>query len=280
MSSRWLEIRTWRTSRQGVVGRELQQQALAEVAGPDARRVELLDQAQGLLGLREGDVAAEVADDLVELEVQEPVVVEVVDDVLGQGADGRLGVEEAELVGQVVVERLRPRGHVLHGVVLAVGLLAQRGPAEAVRLAERARTSRPVPSNSGRLGGLVAVVGGLRRPRPPAPGTRARSTRTGFSLSSWSIRSCKAMSGSCRISIDWIMRGAMRSRMSVRICCEVSRRMVLDSAAREGDGVDGDESEPDRPRVESHERMRRDGIPSDRQESMPRSSIALPSGDD
>ena len=38
-------------------------------------------------------------------------------------------------------------------------------------------------------------------------GRRSRgSSRTGFSISSWSIRSCKChMRGSCKISIDWIM---------------------------------------------------------------------------
>ena len=35
-------------------------------------------------------------------------------------ADRRVAVEEAELIGQVVVERAGPRGHVLHGVLLAV----------------------------------------------------------------------------------------------------------------------------------------------------------------
>ena len=48
----------------GHVGRELEQQAFAEVAGTDAGRVELLDQAKRLLGLLHGDVAAEVADDV------------------------------------------------------------------------------------------------------------------------------------------------------------------------------------------------------------------------
>ena len=69
----------------GDVGRELQEQALAEVPRPDARRVELLDHVERLLGLREGDIAAVVADEVAELEVEEAVVVEVVDQVLGEG---------------------------------------------------------------------------------------------------------------------------------------------------------------------------------------------------
>ena len=69
MSSRWLAIRTCKDVAAGDVGRELQQQALAEVAGADAGRVELLDQRQRLLGLGQRRVAAEVADDLGEVEV-------------------------------------------------------------------------------------------------------------------------------------------------------------------------------------------------------------------
>ena len=69
------------------------------------------------------------------------VLVEVVDDVLGQLADGRLAVEEAELIGQVVVERAGPRGHVLHRFLLAVGLLAERRPGSAAALRRRARSS-------------------------------------------------------------------------------------------------------------------------------------------
>ena len=55
--------------------------------------------------------------------------IEVVNDVLGDLADDRLAVEEAELIGQVIVKRPRPRGHVLHGFLLAVGLFAERSPA-------------------------------------------------------------------------------------------------------------------------------------------------------
>ena len=65
----------------------------------------------------------------MQAELQVAVVVQVVNDVLGQLADGRFAVEEAELFAQVVVERPRARGHVLHGVLLAIALLAERGPA-------------------------------------------------------------------------------------------------------------------------------------------------------
>ena len=113
------------------VGRELEKEALAEVPGADAGRVELLNQAQGQLGLLGGGLAAEVDQDLAEVHVQEAVVVQVVDDELGDRPGGRVAVEEPELIREVVVERLRSRRHVLHGVVLAVGLFAEGGAAEA-----------------------------------------------------------------------------------------------------------------------------------------------------
>ena len=37
----------------------------------------------------------------------------------------RIAVVEAELLGQVVMERARAGGHVLHGVLLAITFLAQ-----------------------------------------------------------------------------------------------------------------------------------------------------------
>src|SRR5262249_45572197 len=55
-----------------------------------------------------------------------------------------------------------------------------------------------------------------------APSSRPAScnSRTGFSCSSCWIRSCRAMLCSCRISIDWIIRGARIFvwRISGRIC--------------------------------------------------------------
>ena len=53
------------------LGRELQEQALAQVAGADAGRVELLNEAERLLGLLQGGLAAEVADHVVQLELED-----------------------------------------------------------------------------------------------------------------------------------------------------------------------------------------------------------------
>ena len=165
----------------------------------------------------QGRVAAVVADEVAELEVEEAVVVEVVDQVLGQGPDDRVAFEEAELVGQVVVERLGPRRHVLHRVVLAVGLLAEGGPAQAVGLAVGVGPVVGLVELRGRrLLGAVAAAASASASASAGVDDSRRSTRIGFSISSWSIRSCSAISGSCRISIDWIMRGAIRSRMSIR----------------------------------------------------------------
>ena len=50
----------------GHVGRELQQQAFAEVARTDARRVEPLHESQRFLGLLERRRAVEVANDVVQ----------------------------------------------------------------------------------------------------------------------------------------------------------------------------------------------------------------------
>src|SRR5690554_5465953 len=41
------------------------------------------------------------------------------------------------------------------------------------------------------------------------------------------MRSSSASSGSCRISIDWIIRGASFMRCSSLVCMEVSKRMLL-----------------------------------------------------
>ena len=216
MSSRWCEIRTWRTSRQGTSGVSWRSRHSLEVAGADAGRVELLDQRQGFLGLGIGAVATIIADEVAKLDVEEAVVVEVIDQVIGQGPDLAVAFEIAELVGQVVVERLGPRGHVLHGVVLAIGLLAQGRPAQAVRLVVRVG---PVVGflefRGGRLlggGGGVGVGIGLGRAwttREGRPGSGSRSApgRSAPATPSAAIAGSPS-TGSCA--------GAILSRMSIR----------------------------------------------------------------
>ncbi len=91
--------------------------------------------------------------------------------------------------------------------------------------------SEPSPSNSPSVGSSAGADGSSES--VSEAGDSRRSTRIGFSLNSWSIRSCSAIKGNCKISIDWIMRGAIRRRISIRLCCEVSRRMVLDSVVED-----------------------------------------------
>ena len=87
------------------VRRELQEQAFAQVPCTDSRRVELLDQGKSFLSLGMRRIAAEVADEVVKLEVQEAVIVEVINQVLGQSSDFGFAFKIPELIGQVIVER-------------------------------------------------------------------------------------------------------------------------------------------------------------------------------
>ena len=129
-SSKCCEIRIWSTSWHGDLGRELQ------AAGTRAGRVRRHRAGRAAGPARSASSACsqrrpavEVANHVLQVELEQALLVEVVDDVLGQLADDRLAVEEAELIGQVIVERAGTRGHVLHGFLLAVGLFAERRPA-------------------------------------------------------------------------------------------------------------------------------------------------------
>src|SRR5208282_3680334 len=99
------------------------------IASAYARGIELLNQPERLLGLLLRGVAAGIADHLVQAELEIAVIIQVVNDVLGKLLDRRFTIEEAELLGQIIVKGTRTRGHVLHGVLLAVTFLAQGGPA-------------------------------------------------------------------------------------------------------------------------------------------------------
>ena len=57
----------------GDVGGQLQQQAFAEVACADAGRVELLDQLERFLGLRHRGSPVEVADHVLQVDLEEPL---------------------------------------------------------------------------------------------------------------------------------------------------------------------------------------------------------------
>ena len=67
---------------------------------------------------------------------QEAVVVDVRDQKLDQVGLFRREVEEAELLVEVVLQRLRPRRHVRHGVVLAVAFFVDAVAARAVLFVE------------------------------------------------------------------------------------------------------------------------------------------------
>src|SRR5271165_6892674 len=109
--------------------RQLQKQTLTQIARADARRIQFLDQPERLLGLLLRGLAARITDHLMQAELEVAVIVQVVNDVLGKLLDRRAAIEKAELFGQIIVKRTRTRGHVLHGVLLAVTFLAQGGPA-------------------------------------------------------------------------------------------------------------------------------------------------------
>ena len=69
--------------------------------------------------------------------VRQPLVVEVGDQVARRVSScSCVSVEEGELIAQVVLQRLRPRRHVLHGVVLLVALLVDALARRPVLLVE------------------------------------------------------------------------------------------------------------------------------------------------
>ena len=214
----------------GISGVSLQEQAFAQIAGTDARRVEPLDQRPGPpRPARERGLAAEVADDL------------------GAGSSsnsrsrpgcGSCKSARSARIGGVAVEEADAAPPGRPGASggarpcsawrRACGRplpRAPRGWAGACRTSRR-RCRRSLRGGLDRVLG-VAVGGGGRLESPAtsrglglvgAPGRGSRSVPGRSSLAGPSA-------GSWRISIDWIIRGAMRSRMSMRICCEVSSRI-------------------------------------------------------
>ena len=165
---------------------------------------------------------------------------DVGDDVPHQPFDVRRVVEEGELLVEVILERLRPRRHVLLEVVLLVAFLVDAvaaGPMLLVEVVDPVLVDR-FQAVEIFLAVAVAVddqfLAADRRRRSSLLGKLAdassgagsslddsRSSRTGFSCSSCWMRSWRAMIGSWRISIDWIMRGARI------ICCFISGRICM-----------------------------------------------------
>ena len=120
-------------------GRELQEEALAEVAGGDAGRVELLHQRQRPLGQRQLLRLRLRAQEVFQPALQVSVGVEVVDDPLGHRAERRVQLEPAQLIVEVILEGLRPGGHVRHGVQLPLARLLLLRPRRTAPLLEVVR---------------------------------------------------------------------------------------------------------------------------------------------
>ena len=159
--------------------------------------------------------------------LQIAVGVEVVDDPLAHRPQGRLDLEPAQLIVEIVLQRLRPGDHVGHGVELPLAGLfrprrardgsAPRSGRATPRPSSSAARNRPrcwcVSSMTSSRSSSVGASGDLRTSgsRPSSAGrsgSSSCSSSTGFSSISCSIRSCRARMGNCRISIDWIIRGA------------------------------------------------------------------------
>ena len=68
MSSRWFAIRTCRTSRQGMSGVSCRSRHSRRFRAPTPGGSSFWTSAERLLGLRDRGVAAEVADEVVEVE--------------------------------------------------------------------------------------------------------------------------------------------------------------------------------------------------------------------
>ena len=119
---------------------ELDREALGEVAGADAGRLEGLDQGERCLDDRER--RAEPLGDLGEVGAEIAGLVDLVDERLADQADRRIGGREAELVGEVVGERLLAGDEGFEIVVVG----ADRRPASAPPT--RFRPAAPAPSRS------------------------------------------------------------------------------------------------------------------------------------
>ncbi len=214
-------------------GNELQQQAFFERARADAGRIEPLHDAQRFFGNRQllGAMRLQVAvelrrqrrQQLFERRLQVAVGVEAVDDPLGHPPHGIVELEPAQLMMQVIDQRLGPGQHVGHRIVAAIAFLLDaihRRPATLLVVVRQILGHVDEPLE---VVLVVAVVfdDQLALGVGDAAGAASSSagcfrlvsststwSSTGLSSISCSMRSCNAISGSCRISIDWIIRGA------------------------------------------------------------------------
>ena len=119
-------------------GVELGQQALAEVAGGDAGRIERLDEGQGLFGplqlLGRGIGGQQIAE--AGAEIAAVLGIERADDPLAEGQQFGPNVELAELVHQIVLQRFGPLGDVGDDVVGPLGVFLDAAGGAAGRFFE------------------------------------------------------------------------------------------------------------------------------------------------
>ena len=120
-------------------GQQLQQQAFAQVSGADAGRVQFLHQPERPLGQRQILVAGVRAQQVLQPPLQIPVGIEVVDDAVGHRPQVRRQVEPAQLVVEVILQRLGPGDHVGHRVELAFAGLLDLAPRRMGALLEVVR---------------------------------------------------------------------------------------------------------------------------------------------
>ena len=227
-------------------GAQLQAQALAQIAGADAGRVELLDAPQRALD--DLEVLAALEGDLLDRELDVAVVVHVADQ---HGGDGLLLLVELvhlQLPEQVVGERLAAHQGVLDArPLLVVEVAARRRDVVAVVLvvAEVVFPVDVVEAVVGDLGGGLALRGPPAIPGRPRRRSRSRSSvrggsssgvgsrssvtassRTGFSSSSSSTSCSSSARDTCRILIACRSWGVMTSCCDMRCCCLISSAMT------------------------------------------------------
>ena len=217
MSSRWLRISTRTHVAVRRLGRQLQQQALLGVAGPDARRVELLDDVtapprprSSVTGSSYGcELRASSSRAIGTASCRVRVVARAGSrcrrggEMTCSASSPLLGgqVEEAELVGQVVLQRLRAAAMfciascfrspssssaVAAGPVLLVEVVVpvavervEPVELEVAGLVVLQRGVRVELRLGGRLGLVLAVRCSFASPGPGSPAAPARSSPAG-----------------------------------------------------------------------------------------------------
>ncbi len=166
-------------------------------------------------------------------------------------AHGVVEIEPAELVVQVVVQAGRPRrpcwpwrragGPLLPRSAPTTAAIARRSGRATPRPCSAAARNRPrcssIRRRPARARRRSARRGSAARPSSSGrSGSVSTSSSVSFSCISCSMRSCSAMIGNCRISIDWIIRGARTCFWTSRSSCPKESRMLTHVLERGGCG--------------------------------------------